>query len=289
MVSGAQDSYHTLETIFVQSIEGLTRPNTASMQAMQQQFSLLIQFYEGSGRFYHNVHHIADCLNKSRECISNITLMEHEILMLYLAIFFHDVIYDPKSSLNEEMSAEMCRRVLSTLGVKEETINQICRMILLTKHCGKENTELDLLPYEALLLDIDLSILGDPLPTYQIYEMNIRKEYEFVEFSAYNKGRSAILNSFLAKAKNRRLFVSPAFMGSENAIGFHHNDQAVENIEWALQQLDHALIDYEQAEQLPLTPPPPVPTAAEGILPTSIPLDAIDDSIDPYELVNALK
>lgn len=49
----------------------------------------------------------------------------------------------------------------------------------------------------ALLQDIDLSILGADAELYDRYEGWIRQEYAFVPEEAFQKGRGAVLQSFL--------------------------------------------------------------------------------------------
>ena len=51
----------------------------------------------------------------------------------------------------------------------------------------------------ALLVDVDLSILGQSGDRFDQYEEQIRREYDWVEAKAFSAGRSAILKSFLQR------------------------------------------------------------------------------------------
>ena len=52
-------------------------------------------------------------------------------------------------------------------------------------------------PDVQLLVDIDLSILGQPEDKFDEYEWQVRKEYEWVPENQFVAGRSEILRSFL--------------------------------------------------------------------------------------------
>lgn len=119
-----------------------------------------------------------------------------------LAIWFHDVIYDPTAADNEDLSAALARRQLSRLGVGSATIAAVERMILATKtHRPSEDPEAD------LLLDADLSVLGAPQPVYDRYAAAIRLEYAHVSDDAYRSGRAQVLESFLDRP---RIYLTPA-------------------------------------------------------------------------------
>jgi predicted metal-dependent HD superfamily phosphohydrolase len=51
----------------------------------------------------------------------------------------------------------------------------------------------------ALVVDIDLSILGKPARIYDEFERNVRREYWWVPRARFAAARCAILRSFLAR------------------------------------------------------------------------------------------
>jgi predicted metal-dependent HD superfamily phosphohydrolase len=64
----------------------------------------LIAAYAASNRHYHNLAHIEDCLAQLAQ-VNGLSAAEREILTE--AIWWHDVVYDPTRSDNEELSAQL--------------------------------------------------------------------------------------------------------------------------------------------------------------------------------------
>ena len=67
----------------------------------------LIAAYAAPNRHYHNLAHIEDCLDKLAR-IDGLSATEREILTE--AIWWHDVVYDPRRSDNEELSAQLAEQ-----------------------------------------------------------------------------------------------------------------------------------------------------------------------------------
>ena len=88
-----------------------------------------------------------------------------------------------------------------------DEIERIRRMILATVHATTAET-----PDAALLLDIDLSILGADEATFEEYDRAIRVEYEWVPDDVYRGARTAVLDGFLERD---RIFRTAAFRGRE--------------------------------------------------------------------------
>ncbi|MBI2482412.1 MAG: hypothetical protein HYV76_02540 [Candidatus Vogelbacteria bacterium] len=68
----------------------------------------------------------------------------------------------------------------------------VANFITATKHTSAPTN-----PDVQLLVDVDLSILGQSEDKFDEYERQVRKEYEWVAENAFVAGRSAILKSFL--------------------------------------------------------------------------------------------
>ncbi len=154
--------------------------------------------YAESSRHYHNASHIADCLNHLDR---HVTLASSP-LEIELAIWFHDIVYDSRRSDNEERSAEWARRVLHDVGLPGDAVARVERMILATKHHGSQDAD------TALLLDIDLSILGAATDRFEAYDRAIRMEYAWVPLEDFKRGRCHVLSSFLARPQ---IFATEAF------------------------------------------------------------------------------
>lgn len=165
--------------------------------AAEDCFEDLAGRYSESLRHYHNVRHIDECLREFefiREDALNPAALE-------FAIWFHDAIYDSKRTDNEERSAKLAMESLPGAGMEMTGI--VSDLILTTKQHVSGN-----LPDAALLIDIDLSILGNPSERFAEYENGIRAEYSWVPVDLYREKRAAILRGFLERD---RLFRSPFF------------------------------------------------------------------------------
>ena len=146
--------------------------------------------YSEKHRHYHTGEHVDACL-----CLldahAELAARTHEIA---LALWFHDAIYRPLSGGNEEGSADWAVRFLAANGAATEVIERVRAMILLTRHDAPAQTA-----GEALLLDIDLSILGADVAGYDAYEAAIRKEYHIVPLPIYRRKRVEVLRGFLER------------------------------------------------------------------------------------------
>jgi predicted metal-dependent HD superfamily phosphohydrolase len=111
-----------------------------------------------------------------------------------LALWLHDVVYRTWRSNNEARSAALAGEIMEQGGAEPGVIERVIAAIMATRHQGREpNGD------AALVVDIDLSILGQPEEIYQEFEHNVRREYWWVPRGRYVAGRCAILESFLKK------------------------------------------------------------------------------------------
>ncbi|WP_206185917.1 hypothetical protein [Sphingosinicella sp. BN140058] len=142
-------------------------------------------------RAYHNFSHVEDCLTKLDDVVD---LDPRERSLLRLAILWHDSIYDPTRSDNEERSAARAVAELTKNGAAAKDAQEIGRLIQLTK--GHQVAPGDRLG--AILVSIDLSILGAEPARYEAYARAIREEYRHVAEPLYRAGRKQVLAHFLA-------------------------------------------------------------------------------------------
>ncbi len=152
----------------------------------------VFSFYNSNDRFYHDIRHISSCLSEFDSCF-NLTTNPH---LLELVIWYHDVIYDPKSHDNEEKSAELLTDLLVKNGVSRAVISQAHDLILLTKH---RDIDVPQSIEGKLLLDIDLSILGQQPDVFSEYEENIRREYSFIDDVTFLSRRKKFMSRFLQR------------------------------------------------------------------------------------------
>lgn len=146
------------------------------------------QSYSSPYRHYHNLIHIENV-------IYHISFVKDEISdwdTVLFSAFYHDIIYDIKSSTNEEDSSRIAKERLQSLSYPTEKIDKCISQILATKkHTESENHDTN------LFTDADLAILGTDMPLYKIYSQQIREEYIAYPDSIYRKGRKEVLGRML--------------------------------------------------------------------------------------------
>jgi len=158
-------------------------------------YSELVAKYSESHRFYHNLGHIAHCLDEFDQIKK---LAEHPN-ELEIAIWYHDIIYDIRAKDNEEKSAQLAYKTLKDIKLSEEFAKRAHNLILSTQHISKSNN-ID----AKLIMDIDLSIFGKPSEEFNEYERRITKEYEDIikvlSEKEFKVGRLGVLSNFLGRA-----------------------------------------------------------------------------------------
>lgn len=101
-----------------------------------------------------------------------------------LAIFFHDVIYEPARRDNEERSARVMMETLQSI-VDHTVLSRAEFAILATKqHLKTDDGDVN------LMLDFDIYVLGQEWPVYERYACGVM--HEFVPVcgeQAYREGR----------------------------------------------------------------------------------------------------
>jgi predicted metal-dependent HD superfamily phosphohydrolase len=185
-------------------------------------FELAYESYQSPGRVYHAWPHVLDCASKlhSFSC--------ERARSVFLALVFHDAVYVAGDSTNEDRSAEMAIDALrnhSSLSESERA--EVGRFIRATKHhsiASNENSA-DL----RVVLDIDMSILGETPRAYRAYSEGVRREYcpAATSIRVFNAGRAAFLSSVLEQ---------PTIFQTPMAIA-RWERQARENIEQELRAL----------------------------------------------------
>jgi len=171
----------------------------AKQPALEQGFEQLVTRYNEPPRYYHTLGHIESCLGFLDQVAAKIS----DPFSIEVAIWFHDVIYDPLRADNEAASAEYAQSFLAEIGIAPPQITKIVQLIHLTKHPATPETD-----DEKYLLDIDLAILGAEPELYEQYTQQIRQEYSFVPIDNYRAGRAALLQKFLEK---ERIFATDYF------------------------------------------------------------------------------
>jgi predicted metal-dependent HD superfamily phosphohydrolase len=181
-------------------------------------FTSIVQNYSAPGRVYHNLSHI-----KALTALYVEFKTGADCDAVWLAIWYHDVVYETGRADNEEASVELASQALSRLRVPVGTIAEVEKMILATKHHSAEHLSAD----GQLFLDLDISIVGAPPELYKEYSRAIRREYHWLPWPMYRAGRSKILSDFL---RRQQIF----FTDRMNA---RLEDQARRNLEEEVKEL----------------------------------------------------
>jgi predicted metal-dependent HD superfamily phosphohydrolase len=153
-------------------------------------FARLQEAYSKPQRGYHTAAHIEDCLARLDSARGEAERPDE----VEVALWFHDAVYDPRAADNEERSAAWAAQAMREGGMDPEAVRRVSSLIEATKHRREPDT-----PDCALLLDVDLSILGQPPEAFAAYEARIRQEYAWVPQEQFRLGRRAILESFLKR------------------------------------------------------------------------------------------
>ena len=146
--------------------------------------------YAEPHRRYHTRAHIEACLKLLDEVQG---LSAHERQLLAWAIWWHDAVYDPKAADNEARSADWAEADLGEMGVPPADRAEVARLIRLT--AGHEVAPDDRLG--AVLVSIDLAIIGAPPAAYDAYARAVRAEYAHVPEDLWRTGRGRVLQRFL--------------------------------------------------------------------------------------------
>jgi len=178
-------------------------------------FRQLAAAYAEQARAYHTAEHIHDCLaqlDRSRSAAPHSDELE-------TAIWFHDAVYLPGSSDNEERSADLARTTLAESGAPARLTDHVAELILATRHVAVPSD-----PDAALLCDIDLSILGRPPDAFAEFERRIRREYAWVPEPVYRSARSEILRGFLGR---RSIYQTDDFRGRYEGQARHNLERLI--------------------------------------------------------------
>lgn len=155
----------------------------------------LTNLYAAPDRHYHNIAHIEALLAltaRHRAEIADPDAVE-------AAIWFHDAIYDSRAKDSETRSAALAAERLAS-SVEPERLAKIVAMIDATAtHHVPDLADPAAGHDAALLLDMDLSILGAEPAAFDAYESQVRREYGWVPEDTWRAGRAAVLRNFLAR------------------------------------------------------------------------------------------
>ncbi len=162
----------------------------------------------GEDRYYHNLSHVAYCLN-----YADILCQRPEVegfiderikQELDMAIFYHDYCHKGKYD-DEEMSCSAMGRAFNPKSCLFDFCDNVKSFILQTKHNSQTKVKTDCMA-AMIIHDADLAILADEV-NYPCYAMKVLQEYSIHPLEEYIANRIEIFEDMLL----RRLFVEKWF------------------------------------------------------------------------------
>ncbi|MEM8514387.1 putative metal-dependent HD superfamily phosphohydrolase [Massilia sp. MP_M2] len=158
----------------------------------------LLRAWDEPQRHYHTLQHLGECL----ALFDTLRAHAEQPADIELALWFHDAVYDVQGHANEARSAHWATEALAAGGVDPVRCQRVHDLIMATCH-----TALPASPDQALLVDIDLAILGAPAARFAQYTQQINAEYAWVPPEVYAVKRRAVLQGFLDR---EQIYTTPA-------------------------------------------------------------------------------
>lgn len=208
---------HSLNSHFIQCLLAIN--NTIEPATSERLWQDIAIRYNEPVRAYHTLSHLQQLFSQFELVREN--LQQPNIVAL--ALYYHDIVYDPARQDNELQSALLFKQAYANI-LPNALIERVYELIILTAtHELTDRLDND----AAYLLDMDLSILGTSWQEYKGYAQAIRQEYAHVATADYRSGRSNVLKGLLA---HPRLYLTDYY--------YRHLEQLARlNIEREIQSL----------------------------------------------------
>lgn len=188
-------------------------------ERVAETFGILRGYYMEPHRAYHTLAHIDHCLRDYDEAAAAGASRD----AIELAIWFHDAIYDTRRKDNEEQSAALAGALMRAMKVEDVLCERVPELILATRHVEPPQT-----PDCRLMVDVDLAILGAPRDVFDVYEQQIRREYDWVAEEQFIQGRMVFLRSMMERAT---IFNTPHFREKYEVRARENMTRAMERLE----------------------------------------------------------
>lgn len=156
--------------------------------------SQLERQYSQPGRHYHTLAHLDAVLATFDE----LRHLAPDPDTAELALWLHDVVWEPMRDDCEARSVEWAMHHLPTLPAQ----GALNALIIETRHLAATSVD----PDAAVVRDADLAILAADEPVFDAYERAIRAEYAMLPTAQFRTGRAQVLAAF---ASRKPLFFTP--------------------------------------------------------------------------------
>jgi predicted metal-dependent HD superfamily phosphohydrolase len=160
-------------------------------EAAPQVFDRVHAAWSAASRRYHNIEHLVDCLRELDASDARGPAVE----LAELALWYHDVVYQPLASDCEERSARALLDDAATLAIPDASAKLAADLVRATAHARARDASSS--PAADLVVDIDLSILGRDFLRFMDYEYAVEEEYSSVPTVVFRSGRRTFLTALL--------------------------------------------------------------------------------------------
>ncbi|RUS23085.1 hypothetical protein BC937DRAFT_92580 [Endogone sp. FLAS-F59071] len=189
--------------------------------------------YREPQRFYHTTDHIARLLELCDEFAPRI----RDRRAVMLAVVFHDIIYDPQASDNEDKSISLYLKYAASIETPVNESDKVVKFIKATESHNIPETykaELDAAALNDLeyFLDFDLEVLSWKPEDYDRYAIQIRNEYIHLPDEVFRSDRITVLRKLLTKSD--RLYYTAEFRSGEEG----REERGKKNLEREMAQLE---------------------------------------------------
>lgn len=158
-------------------------------------FLELVARYREPHRRYHTLSHVDACLTWLDWFAGSAAHPEE----VELALWFHDAVYALGDAANERRSAELARDRLDALGVRGEAVDRIVSLVEATARHDANGGD------AALVVGLDLAVLGARWRDFDAFERQIRLEYAQFPDAVYEPARRRVLEGFLSRPRIFRI------------------------------------------------------------------------------------
>lgn len=177
-------------------------------------FAQLMAAYGEATRFYHNRDHLEDVLTRldwARKALGSTGELEqvpaparHGFFdTIELALWYHDVVYDPTRHDNEARSRDLLLAHATCWALSPKMVQAAADLIDVTARHETASTL-----SERVVSDCDLAILGATAAAFAKYHAAIRLEYIHTPEEVYEENRRRVLTGLLKQA---RIYKTDAF------------------------------------------------------------------------------
>ena len=160
----------------------------------------LLARYAEPHRHYHSVEHLRAVLS----AVDALAPHADQPAVVRLAAWYHDAVYDPRRSDNEERSARLAESELVRAGLAQVAAGRVAELVRVTVDHDPPVGDAD----AQVLCDADLAVLSSSAADYERYVAAVRREYAHVDERGWRAGRAAVL---------RRLLERPALFRTDTA------------------------------------------------------------------------